>query len=57
MSRVIWHYAGDAVAIAVALWFLFDPEMPGADVGFFQAVAIFVILTSLWRIWRRWRQP
>ncbi|MEM7490969.1 MAG: hypothetical protein AAF390_17775 [Pseudomonadota bacterium] len=56
MSRAQWHHLADVVAIAVAVWFLLDPSMPGGGTAFFQAVAIFVIGTSLWRIWRRWRQ-
>ncbi|MEM7711468.1 MAG: hypothetical protein AAF264_12110 [Pseudomonadota bacterium] len=56
MSRAAGQTIGDGTGIAVAVWFLLDPSLPGADVALLQAVAIFVIVLSLWRIWRRWRR-
>jgi hypothetical protein len=46
----------DLVALAVAAWYLLAPDfdaMPGGRLP--DAVALFVIGLSLWRIWRRWR--
>ncbi|CUH39720.1 hypothetical protein JSE7799_02448 [Jannaschia seosinensis] len=46
----------DVIAIAVAVFFIVSPSfegMPGRQV--MNAVAIFVIGLSLWRLWRRHR--
>lgn len=50
------HTFADVAVIAVALWFIvsesFD-DMPARQV--LNAVALFVIGSSLWRIWQRHR--
>ncbi|CTQ48769.1 hypothetical protein [Jannaschia donghaensis] len=46
----------DVIVIAVALWFLLGAgfaDMPARTL--LNTVALFVILSSLWRIWRRHR--
>ncbi|MEM8850512.1 MAG: hypothetical protein AAGE03_10815 [Pseudomonadota bacterium] len=57
MSRAMGQTLGDLIGIGVAIWFLLDRTLPGADIRFLQGVALFVIGLSLWRIWHRWRQP
>lgn len=46
----------DAVAIAVALWFLAGAAFAGIPMKpLLDAVAVAVLLLSVWRIWRRHR--
>ena len=56
MNRTTAQTLGDIVVIAIAVFFMasaaFD-DMPARSV--LNAVALFVIGSSLWRIWRRHR--
>ncbi len=56
MTRDTWQTIADIIVIAISLWFLFSgdfDDIPARRVV--SAVALFVIVTSAWRILRRWR--
>ncbi|MGB3555664.1 MAG: hypothetical protein WBA25_13595 [Jannaschia sp.] len=55
MNGTIARSLADAVAIAIALWFLFADTFGTMDGAVLDSVALVVIGTSLWRLWRRHR--